>query len=141
MRPAVRGGLHAKGFVEGLRVVEFREVEVNVAQHRVAGEFWLRLAGSAQQAFEVQVICADAQSAVWVPPLVPRAVGVNLDAVSFRIVEIKGLAHEMVGGAGQRESLFEGPPEEAAQLLLARQKDREVKETGRVAGPLLSAGR
>src|SRR5260370_29635 len=32
------------------------------------------------------------------------------------------------------------PHESAAQLVLARQKDREVKETGRVAGPLLAAG-
>ncbi len=95
---------------------------------------------NAQQPFEVQVIGADAQPAVRVPPLASRAVGVNLDAVSFRVVEIQGLADEVVGGAGQRESLFEGPPQEAAQLLLTRQKNRKVVEAGRVARPLLAAG-
>ena len=126
----LRHQLHAHGLVESLRAVEVCDVEVHVAQHRPAREFLLRLVRDSQQPFEVQVFGADVQAAVGVLPFASRPVRVDLDAVSLRIVEVERLADEMVCGAGQGQSLFEGPPQETAKLLLPRQEDREMVEAG-----------
>src|SRR5882762_9413040 len=96
-------------------------------------ELALRIVRNAQQPFEVEVICADVQPAVWILPLAARAVGVDLDSVSLGVVEIKGLADEMVSRASHGQPLLERSPQETTQLFLARQEDGEVKQSGRMS--------
>jgi hypothetical protein len=85
-----------------------------VAEDRALRELRLRLAGDAQQSLEVEVLDADVQAAVGVLPLAARPVGVDLDAVALGVVEIEGLADEMVGCARQGQPLFKRALEEAA---------------------------
>src|SRR5258708_21904544 len=121
--------------MEGLRAVKVGEVEVHVPEGSVAGELLLGLVRNSQQPFEIQVVGADVQPAAWVLPFTARAVRIDLDAVSLRVVEVKRLADEVVGGAGERQALLERSPEETAQLLFSWQEDGEVEETGGVPGP------
>jgi len=88
-------------------------------EDRAARELLLGLVRDSQEPLEIQVIGPDVQLAVGVLPLAARAVRIDLDAVSLRVVEIEGLADEMVGSACQRQAFFERAPEETAQLLFA----------------------
>jgi len=67
---------------------------------------------NAQQPFEVEVICPDVQPAVRILPLAPRAIGIDLDSISLRVVEVKSLADEMVSRAGHGQPLLQRAPEE-----------------------------
>jgi hypothetical protein len=58
---------------------------VHVTQHRAARELFLRRVRDSQQPLEIEVVGSDVQMAVGVLPLASRAVGVDLDAVSFRV--------------------------------------------------------
>ena len=111
-----------------------------MAEDRAWRELRLRLGGDAQQPLEIEVLGADVQAAVRVLPLVARPVGVDLDAVALGVVEIEGLADEVVGRAGQRQPLLEGTLQEATELLLAGQEDGEVIQAGGVRRSLPAVG-
>src|SRR5258706_1894371 len=96
-------------------------------------ELALRIFRNAKQPFEVEVICADIQPAVWILPLAARAVGVDLDSVSLGVVEVKGLTDEVIRGPGHRQALLQRSSHETTQLFLARQEDGEVKQSSRMS--------
>src|SRR2546429_6707565 len=84
---------------------------------------------------------ADVEPAARVGPFAARPVRVVLDAIALDIVEIEGLADEMVSRAGERQSLVERSPHEATELLLAGQKDRKVVEARGVPRPFATPGK
>src|SRR6267143_4866100 len=122
--------LHAHRLVESLRTVEVRDVQVHMSEDGCIRELALRFFRNAQQPFEVEVICPDVQPAVRILPLAPRAIGIDLDSISLRVVEVKSLADEMVSRAGHGQPLLQRAPEETTQLFLARQEDGEMKQSG-----------
>src|SRR5258708_19953956 len=111
--------------MEGLRAVKVGEVEVHVPEGSVAGELLLGLVRNSQQPFEIQVVGADVQPAAWVLPFTARAVRIDLDAVSLRVVEVKRLADEVVGGAGERPALLHPSPQETPHLPSSSQQDAD----------------
>lgn len=83
---------------------------------------------------------ADVQPAAWIAPLAARPVGVDLYAVALGVVEVQGLADEVVGGPGEGQPFLQGALQKPAELLLGRQQDGEVIEAGRVSRSLLPVG-
>src|SRR6267143_606631 len=122
--------LHAHRLVESLRTVEVRDVQMHMSEDGSIRELALRFVRNAQQPFEVEVICPDVQPAVWILPFAARTISVDLDSVSLGVIEIKGLADEMVSRAGHGQPLLQSAPEKTTQLFLTRQEDGEVKESG-----------
>ena len=127
--------LHPERFVEGLASVEVADVQVHVTEHSAGRELGLRRRGDPQQTFEVEMLDADAQPPIGVLPRAPRPIGVDLYPVSFRIVEVEGLAHQVIGRPGKRKLLLQGATQKAAQLLLRRKEDREMVEAGGMPRP------
>jgi hypothetical protein len=61
------------------------------------------------------------------------AIGIDLDAVAFGIVEIDGFADEVIGEAGQRDLVGGRVHQPARQILARRHQERGVIEPCRVA--------
>ena len=97
-----------------------------MAEDGAGRELFLRRRCDAEKPLEIQVLDADVQPAVGILPLTARPVRVDLDAVALGIVEVEGLADQMIRGPGQGQPLFEGTLEEAPELLFTRQQDRKV---------------
>jgi len=58
------------------------------------------------------------------------AVDVDLHAVAFRIVEVHGLAHEVVGAAGERDAVFLRVQEPSSEVAPAGEQERRVEQAG-----------
>jgi hypothetical protein len=62
-------------------------------------------------------------------PLFARPISIDLQPIPFRIGEVEGLTHTMIGRASQWPAIFDEMPENASQLHTGRQEDRCVVET------------
>ena len=69
-------------------------------------------------------------------PGLRRAVAIDLDAVAFGVVEVEGLAHRVVGGAGERHLVARNVQDPAREVGARRHQERGVIEAGgaRVVG-------
>ena len=63
-------------------------------------------------------------------PFLPRAVTVELDAVSVRVVEVDGLADAVIGSTGERHTRIDEPAERIRELRAIGIADRGVEEPG-----------
>jgi hypothetical protein len=80
-----------------------------VAHHRCGVEArpGLLRAGFIMHTLEIERIGGHCQLAgTRSPPLIARTVAVNLDAEAIGIIEVQRLAHQVIGGAGDRPVLI-----------------------------------
>jgi len=87
-----------------------------------------------------QATCHHHQLAVLARPLGRVAVGVQLDAVAIRVVQVDRLAYPMVGGAVDGDAVVEQPSERPRQFAAVGVEDGEVVEAGGAARRRRTAG-
>ena len=106
--------------------------QVDVAHDRVAGACRLRrlrVEVLAQEVLGVQVEGGHLDLPVDPAPLGPVAVPVQLDAVALRVVQVEGLADQVVGAAGEQlGGLLRNRGQHGGQLGLRREEDRGVEQ-------------
>jgi len=57
-------------------------------------------------------------------------IAVDLDPQSIRIVQVQRLAHQVIGGAGDRPLLFRQMTQRSSERSTRRDEDREMKQAG-----------
>jgi hypothetical protein len=90
--------------------------------------------GQRDQIVDIELIGRHRHRAVAPLPERGIAIGIDLDAVAFGIVEIDGLADAVIGKARQRHALDRSMDQPARQILARRHQERGVIEAGRIAG-------
>jgi hypothetical protein len=134
-RAEVRPQLEAEDVaVEAERLVDVADVQVDVAHPQALADLGRRgLAGDRRhQRVEVERR-GPAGVAEVLRPLVPLAVGRELDAVAVGIGEVDRLVGAVVGGALDRCARLREPQRGAGELLARRIQQRVVVEAGMAA--------
>jgi hypothetical protein len=87
----------------------------------------------AEHSVEVQRQCVHLERPVANRPLLPRAIAVQLDAVALRVAQVEGLAHEVIGCAGESPAGLGDALQSARQVGAGGDQDRQMEEaTGAV---------
>ncbi len=121
---------------EGLGLGDVAHLQVHVPHRRSLRHALVGRAGHLpEDPLDVEGKGGHSQLAVVVGPLVAGAVAVDLDAVALGVVQVEGLAHEVVGGAGEGRTRVEDAAERPRELGPARHEDRQVEEPGARPGP------
>jgi len=119
--------------IERFGRVDAGDPEVDVADdcgRRHADPWRLVLGELGHQALEVQWVGGHAQPAVLTRPSGAWAVGVQLDAIAFRVGQVERLADEVVGGALERIAVLEQIAQGAGEVAAGGEQDGEVVEAG-----------
>ena len=67
------------------------------------------------------------------PPGITRAIAVDLEAEAVRIIQVEGLAHQVIGYARQGPSPLDQAPHRGPERGAGRDQNGDVKQTGRAA--------
>ena len=90
--------------------------------------------GQRHQIVDIKLVGRHRHRAIAPFPQRRIAIGIDLDAVAFGIVEIDGFADEMIGKARQRHAMDCRIDQPARQILARRHQERRVIKPGRGAG-------
>ena len=89
-----------------------------------------RVARGRQQVLEVERIGRHADRAVGAAPARGRVIGVDLDAVAFRVRQVERRADAGVGRAVQRDAVGAGEREPAPEFGAVGQQEGDVEQAG-----------
>jgi len=115
--------------VEPPRVVEARDLQVNVADRGAGSQAVFRGPGSVgQQAIDVERLGHHLEAAATERPLAARPVSIDLDAVAVDVGEVQRFADAMIGGALHDRVGFDEPSKRAPQFDARGHQNGEVIE-------------
>src|SRR5207247_979734 len=122
---------------EPLGAADVGDVQVDVADLGSAGDGAIGCAGGrklAHHALEVERQRRHSYRVAVVRPFLAGPVAVDLDPYAVGIIEVEGLADQVVGGAGQAPATLRQALQRPGELRPRWHEDREVEEPGRTRG-------
>ena len=136
--------IEAEGFaVKAVGLGEIADAQMHVPDPQAVGRLGIVAdlgIGERDEVVDIELVGGHRHRAVAPLPERGIAVGIDLDAVTFGVVEIDGLADAVIGKARQRHAMDRGIDQPARQILARRHQERGVIEPGRVAGFVRGVG-